>query len=102
MRTMATTIIALAYQEEGCSTATRGRKTIPLTVHAIHAPHHILSHGIPLIPLHSSCGSFFVPSHCAVWYCQWLPSGDTHYPPCPLFFHLPAIVSLFFSMHSLL
>ena len=38
------------------------------------------------------------------WYWQWLPSGDTHsthYPPCPLFFHLPAILCFFFSMYSL-
>src|SRR5260221_4998530 len=43
---------------------------------------------------------FFVSSRCAVWYYQWLPSGDTHYPPCPLFLHLPAIVSLFLAMYS--
>jgi len=55
----------------------------------------------PLVPLHSSCGSLFVPSRCALWHCQWLPLGDTHYPLCPLFIHLPAIISLFFSMYSL-
>ena len=66
MGRMTTTIVSLAFQEEGRSTATRGRKIIPRAVHATHAPHHILSHGIPIILLRSSCGSFFVPSRFAV------------------------------------
>jgi len=98
MGTIATTIImiALAYQEEGRSTTTRRRKIIPLTVHAIHAPHHILSHGIPIVP----CVRHVVPSlyHLAALYdtvsgCRraTLIIRYAHF-----FFHLLAIISLCF------